>query len=113
MDLRLERLQERLADQRDILDPVGLRSLKKILNGGVLIRIGGDDEFAAAPMRYPPLGAILVERATAFDAEPRFHASGLVVEASVDHLAVARGDALADAGFGFENENLEAARGQR
>ena len=57
-----------------------------------------DDELAAAPMADAARLAIGIEQAPAGDAEPRLQRAGRVVEAGVDDLAVARADAVADAG---------------
>ena len=50
--------------------------------------------------------AVVVEGAFAVDAHPRHQAAGLVIDAGVDHLAVARGGDGADALGRFEHDHL-------
>ena len=77
----------------------------------VLLGIGRDDELAAVRVRHALLGAIGVERLATRDAEPCHEAAGRVIDAGVDHLAVARGCLGADAFRGIQNDHVAA--GQR
>ena len=67
---------------------------------------GGDDQFAAISVRNAVVGAVPVQELLARDAQPRHQASRFVVDAGVDHLAVARGGHGADALGLFQHDHL-------
>ena len=71
-----------------------------------LRRRGGDDQLAAIPVRDAVLAAITVERMLAGDAHARHQAPRLVVDAGVDHFAVARRRDGADALGRFQHDHL-------
>jgi hypothetical protein len=75
-------------------------------------RAGGDDQLAAAPVGNPAFGAVGIQLAPAGDAKPRLERAGRVVDAGVDHFAVARADAGAEGRFGFEDNHLAAPVGK-
>ena len=75
--------------------------------------VGRDDQLAAVDVRHALLGAVGVERLAAGDAEPRHEAAGRIVDAGVDHLAVARGGLGADAFGGFQDDHLAPGQRQR
>jgi hypothetical protein len=54
-----------------------------------------------------------VERTQPRDAQPGLQGAGGIVEAAVDHLGIARGDALADGAFLFQNGHNQTAPGER
>jgi hypothetical protein len=54
-----------------------------------LFRRGCDDQLAAVAMRNAVIGAIPIQRVPAADAHLRHQAAGAVVDAGMDHLAVA------------------------
>ena len=56
----------------------------------VFLGVGGDDQLAAIAVRDALLAAIGVQHAAAGDAEPRHQTARGIVDAGVDHLAVAR-----------------------
>src|SRR5262249_46165814 len=70
--------------------PARLRAAAGLAEPLELGTLDGDDQLAAALVWNPAAGAVLVELARAFDAEPRLQRSGLVVDAGVDHAAVVR-----------------------
>ncbi len=72
------------------------------------LRRGRDDQLAAIAMRDAVVPAIGVERLLAADAHPRHQAAGLVIDAGVDHLAVARRGDRADALGRLQNNDLAA-----
>ena len=72
----------------------------------------GDDQLAAAPVRDAALGAIGVEHLAAGDAEPGLERARRVIDAGMDHLAVARADARAERALGFEQQHFAALRGE-
>ena len=67
-----------------------------------------DDQLAAIAMRNAVVAAILVERVLAADAHLRHQAAGAVIDAGVDHLAVARGGHGADAFGGLQHDHFAA-----
>ncbi len=70
------------------------------------LRRGRDDQLAGIPMRDAVIPAVFIERALAADAHPRHQASGGIVDAGVDHLAVARRRDRADAFRRLQNDDL-------
>ena len=54
-----------------------------------------------------------IEPPPALDAAPRLERAGGVVKPGVDYLGIARGNALADAGFLLEHDDRAAALRQR
>src|SRR5690349_25071551 len=70
------------------------------------------DELAAMAMRNAVVAAILVERALAAYAHLRHQAAGAVIDAGMDHLAVARGGDGADAFSSLEHDDFAARLGQ-
>jgi hypothetical protein len=73
---------------------------------------GGDDQLAAASMGNRAFGAVGVKLLAAGNAKPRLERSGRIVDAGVDHLAVARADAGAERRFGFEDQHLATQGGE-
>ena len=71
-----------------------------------------DDQLAAIAMRDAVVAAILVQRVLAADAHLRHQAAGAVIDAGVDHLAVARGGHGADALGGLQHDHFAARLGQ-
>ena len=74
----------------------------------VSLRRGRDDQLAAIAMRDAVVPAISIERALAADAHPRHQAARLVIDAGVDHLAVARGRHGADRLGRLQHDHLAA-----
>src|SRR5207244_11413153 len=71
-----------------------------------------DDQLAAIAMGNAVIAAILVERALAAHAHLRHQAAGAVIDAGVDHLAVAGGGDGADALGSLEHDHFAARLGQ-
>jgi hypothetical protein len=72
-----------------------------------------DDELAAAPMRHAVRLAVRVQLLAAGDAEARLQRGRRVVQAGMDHLAVARADAVADAAGRLEERASRARARER
>src|SRR5258707_14858900 len=73
-----------------------------------LIRRRRDDQLAAAAMRDAVVAAILIKRALAADAHPRHLAPRRIIDAGVDHLAVARRCYGADTFRRLQDDHLAA-----
>jgi len=59
---------------------------------------GGDDQLTAFAMRQPHGGAKVIEQPAARRAQPGTRRAGRIVDAGMNHLAVARRDTGADRG---------------
>ena len=70
------------------------------------------DQLAAVLVGNAVLAAVMVQGLFAADAHPRHQASGGIVDAGVDHLAVARRGDGADALSRFQHDHLAAGLGQ-
>src|SRR6202035_438678 len=68
--------------------------------------LGGDDELAAAPMGDAVLATEVVQALTTRDAQACLERAVRIVDAGVDHLAVARAGAGAEVRGRFENQYL-------
>ena len=86
--LHLDRLGR--AQHAHAFDAVRLGAALDAGEHRVFLGIGRDDQLAAVGMRHALRGAVGVERLAPRHAEPRHEAAGRVVDAGVDHLAVAR-----------------------
>ena len=73
-----------------------------------LVGGGRDDQLAAVAMRDAVVAAVSVERVLAAHAHPRHQAAGRIVDAGMDHLAVARRRHGADAFRGLQHDDLAA-----
>src|ERR1700726_2348471 len=69
---------------------------------------GGDDELAAAPLGDAALATEVVQALTARDAQACLERAARIIDAGMDHLAVARAGAGAEALAGFKNQYLAA-----
>ena len=78
----------------------------------VLGLVRGDDQLAAAPVLDAARLGVAVEELLALDAGPRLQAARRVVDAGVDHLAVARAGLGADRVGALEDDDLAPGRGQ-
>ena len=90
------------------LDPVHLGAAIDAGQHCVLFDICRHDKLAAIRVRHALLGAIGVERLATRDAEPRHQAAGRIINAGVDHLAVARGCLGADPFRGIQDDHFAA-----
>ena len=72
------------------------------------LRRGRDDQLAAIAVRDAVIPAVSIERPLAADAHPRHQAARLVVDAGVDHLAVAGGRHRADRLGRLQQDHLAA-----
>ena len=111
--LGLERARSVAPDRLQIGDAVLRCRLPYGRELGPLALLRGDDELAAARMAHVVLGAEAVEQLLAAHAQPRPQAARRIVDAGVDHLAVARGGFRADQLVLLQNHQLVGGRGQR
>src|SRR5579872_1403499 len=73
------------------------------------LRRGSHDQLAAMTMRNALVAAIPIERLSAADAHPRHQAARSIIDAGMDHLAVARGGDGANSLGRFQDDDLAAA----
>ena len=105
---RLQRLRLDRGQKAEILDAIRPRPC---FDRSELARLGpvsGDDELPAVFMRHAVIGTELIKRTLSGDAEARHQAVLRIVDAGVNDLAVARGNAGADRLRCFENDHLAA-----
>src|SRR5579875_595458 len=95
------------------LDAVRFRARLYSGETRILVRVGGDDQLAAIVEGHAALTAISIERAPSRDAEPRHEAGRRIIDAGMDHLAVARGCFGADTLGLFEHDHLAPGQRQR
>src|SRR5438876_11180347 len=77
-----------------------------------LVRVGGDDQLAAAPVRNATLGEETIERAPARHAQLRLERPRGIVDSRVNDLAVARAGARADRALALEHDGFAPAERQ-
>jgi hypothetical protein len=87
--------------------------VRKALQCGDFAFFGGDDQLAAFVVRDSVALQEAVERAPAFDAEPRLKRAGGVVEPCMDNLGIARRHARADQRLPFDDRHALAGARQR
>ena len=109
---RLQRARGFAREQLQIVDAVGFGMRADRLQFFGFLRCRRDDQLAAIAMRDAVVAAILVQGVLAADAHLRHQAVGAVVDAGVDHLAVARGGHGADALGGLQHDHFAARLGQ-
>ena len=109
MKRRLQRARCLAGERLQIGDAVGLgmRPDRSQLLG--FLRRRRDDQLAAIAMRNALVAAVTVQRLLAADAHPRHQAARPVIDAGMDHFAVARGGDGADSLGGFQHDHLAAA----
>ena len=110
--LRLERARLCRGQLDQVLDAVGDRGLMDAGKLAELVGGCGDEQLRAALGRHAMALAEVVHLLLAFDAQPRAQAAGRVVNARVDHLAVARGGLGPDQVVLFEHQHLLAGHRQ-
>ena len=74
--------------------------------------VGGDDQLAAAPVRHPALGAVVVKALPTLHTGARLERALRVVDPGVDDLRIARTRMRADGVLGFEDHDLASSRRQ-
>ena len=107
---RLQRARGIAADQFEPLDAIGLALHLERLDPGKFFRIGGHNELAALIMGDTMRGAELVEHAPAAGRVASPQRAGRIIDAGMDHLAVARRDAVADTAGRFGDDHFMAAQ---
>jgi hypothetical protein len=110
---RLEALGRRGVDDLNAFHAVDLRLLVHDREPLDFTRVGGNDELAAFAVRDAVRGAEIVEHAPSARAVVRAPRPGRIIKTRVDDLAVARGDAGADAGGRLRNHHVMAGDGRR
>jgi len=110
---RLEALGRRGVDDLDALHAVDLRLLMDRFEPPDFVGVGGDDELAAFAVRHAVRGAEIVEHAPPARAVIGAPRAGRIIKPRVDDLAVARGDAGADAGGRLRNHHVMSGDGGR
>ena len=95
-DLAEEVRDEVRPDQRQPVRAVGASSRQQLLECRAVARRRGHNELAAAGVGHVVLRAKGIEPLRALDGQPRFQRSGRVVDAGMDHFAIARTGAGAD-----------------
>ena len=106
---------------RAALAPIGSRSVTPFLAAvslmaaslGSWLSAGRHQQLAAARVRHAVLGAEGVEQLLAAHAQRRPQAAGRIVDAGVDHLAVARARLRADQLVLLQHHRLMAGQGER
>jgi len=93
-------------------DAVGFAAALEIFQFGGLVGVGGDEEFSGAAMGNVVGGAEFVGEAIAFEAVARFEGVSRVVEAGMDHAAVARAGGHAGFGKRFDEKDVVPAGGE-
>ena len=88
-------------------DPVRMPTALELVEPRQLVVARGDDDLAAALGRDAALVAVLVQQPRALDAQPRLERAGRVVDAGVDHAAVAPRLVHPDLAFLLENADAE------
>ena len=109
---RLQRARRLARQQLQIVDAIGFGMRPDRLQFFGFAWRRRHDQLAAIAMGNAVVAAILVERALAADAHLRHQAAGAVIDAGVDHLAVAGGGDGADALSGLEHDHFAARLGQ-
>jgi hypothetical protein len=112
MQLRLHRHGLLRGDLHQVVDAIG-RGLGP--DGFELPSLLGrcrHDELAATPMRHAALCGVGIQQVLAFHAQPRLERALRVVDARVNHFAVARTGPGADGTFGFEHQHFPASQRQ-
>ena len=99
--------------EREAFDAVRQSLLKNALDLGLLEIVGGDDELAAFGVRHAVARTEGVEHAPPGDAVAGSQGAGGIIHAGMDHFAVARGDAVADAAGGLGDDHAMPAKSQR
>ena len=92
----LQGVDRRRIEPGQIIDAIGRRLPPQRRQRRKLVFPAGDDQLAEAAMLDAMVPAIVIEHVAAGDAEPGPQAAGGVIDAGMDHLAVARGDLAAD-----------------
>ena len=102
------------ADHLAAFDAVGLGLLEDGFDLGQFGLVGGHDELAAFAMGDAVRGAKFVQQPPAAHTMRGALRAGRIIEAAMDHLAVARGDAIGDAAGRLGNRDVVAGkRGSR
>ena len=111
--VRLQRQRLGLREQLQITHAVGGCALADGTQLVHLRRAGGDYQLAAAPVRDAAFGAVAVQKLFPLHAQPRLEGTLRVVDARVDHLAVARAGGGAEAFRRLQHQHLAPGQRQR
>ena len=109
----LELVRFGAGDQAHAFDVVDVRALEQVQQHLLFFIAVGDDELAAVVVFDASRLAVGVQGAVAGDTEARLEAARRVVEAGMNHAAVARRGHGARMGFRFEQQHFAARQRQR
>src|SRR4029077_3327713 len=112
IEFGLEPLRLGCAEPFQVGDAVGPRRRLDLLDPGDFRFAGGDYQLAELRVWHAVLAAIGVEPLAPLDAAPVLEAAGRIIEAAMDHLAVARGGLETDRVGAFEDDDLMARERQ-
>ena len=111
--VRLQRQRLGLREQLQVIHAVAGCALADGTQLVHLRRAGGDYQLAAAPVRDAAFGAVAVQKLFPLHAQPRLERPLRVVDARVDHLAVARAGGGAEAFRRLQHQHLAPGQRQR
>ena len=111
--LRLQRPGFFTAEQHQVVHAIGCGFETDGLQLGHLLRLGCDDQLAAAAVRYAALGGIGVHEGLALHTQPGLERALRVVNAGVYDFAVARAGAGANGVGGFQHPDFTSLQSQR
>ena len=101
------------AEPLQISHCVGPRPLLNGFKAGELGRRGRDQQLAAATVGHTPLRAIGVKQRFTLHTQPGLQRASRVINARMDHLAVARTGARANGIGSLHHDHLAPSQGQR
>ena len=113
LQVRLQGLDRVGAEPFQIADAVRLGQRLDLLQGRDLVRRAGDDQLAQTLMGNAAAGAIGIELFAAGKAQPRFQASGRIIDPGMNDFAVARGDFAAEGRILLQDQDLAARQAER
>ena len=105
---RLQRARHVTGEGLQVEHAIGFRVSPDRLQFCGFFRRGCDDQLAAIAMRDAVVAAIFIQRTLAADAHPRHQASRGIIDAGVDHFAVARRGDGADTFRRLQDDDLAA-----
>ncbi len=105
-DVRLAGANLLRADEAKPFDAVALSILFQRDQRGFFVRVSGNDQFAGVPERNVVPGAKLIHQAVALDAEALLQGIFRVVDAGMNHTAVARAGGHAELRILLDEENV-------
>ena len=108
-DVRLAGAHRGAVHHAQTHDAVGAAVFGQMFELRFLFRVMSHHELAAIPVRHVVRGAEFVQHAVARHAQPRFQRAGRIVDARMDHAAVARARAHAQLGHLLDEKHVAPA----